>query len=368
MKGHRAVVLASVLAIVLLLGPNLALADGPPSPPSPHGPNNAQNYTMGLGGLLVNVAQQHLRVDGGQLQPGSTVNGLPLTVDKAHVNLHLDARVNGLNVTGNANFKLDAQSPAGTVHIDGKIVLSSAIPALGLPLSCNQTTLVGCTSEVPGLYAGNASLTIKIDAPPSPPGQGPPSPHSPPSPPVKVNIPMLIESPYLNPFGGPIVIESADVLLGASPAIQIITSYQHAESDWSNVTVAGVVTDSTGTPIGQFSQTASLSEDLFHGTERDHGSLSLFGFDPNGQYSVFNSNGNFRGTSTIPTAGSFPCDIPPLFPAGTCTATGSLSSGTFNLNGGQGPGHVKLQGTYNNVWTIPAYGFEGVVQVTVSKG
>lgn len=396
----------SLLALFLLFSPTAAAAA------------TSQSFSLAIGGGFNNIAQQQLQMGGGTLQSNSYITvgttQVPLNTAGSHLTFSLNAQVTGVHpaghsgyhgstqpiaagysgnsgnggkgnnnrgwhgdhyqadeiqTSGSATFDLKANSALGSLEIRGFTSLTDMVPALGLPLVPGDTTGLACfdtdscTSAIPAFYVGNASITVQVS------GQ-----HGPTTP---VVVPMLFESPYMNPFGGPIVIESADVLLTGVPAIQIIISYTSANSTWSGVNVSGLVIDpTTYSIIGQFNQTASLQESLFKGTETDQGTLVLYGFTGS-TYSVLNSNGPFQGTSTIPTANAIDCSsaatpgLPNPFPAGTCTETGSISIGTFNLTS-TNPGSHNVQitgkviGSYIDEWTVPAFAFSGVVQATTS--
>jgi len=410
MKKTRTTLGASFLALFLLLSPAAAAAATSSSAP--------QQFNLAIGGGFNNIGQQQIQMSGGTLQTNSFVtmgtSQLQLTPKGSQLTFSVQAQVTGVKVTGHsgnhgiaqpgsievsanswkgdkgnnnngwhgnhhqaneiqvsgfASFDVQASTSAGNLEIRGFAQISDMVPAVGLPLVPNNPDPLACfdagscTSAIPAFFLGNATVTVLT---PGQRGQG-----------TNLRIPMLFESAYMNPFGGPIVIESADVLLTGVPSIQIITTYTKADSSWSSVGVSGLVLDPTSMSfIGKFNQTASLQESLFKGTETDQGTLSLFGFTGS-TYSVLNSNGNFQGTSTIPTSGGIDCSTtsiygPNPFPTGTCTETGSQSVGTFDLTS-TAPGshnkHItgKVIGQYLDSWFTPAIAFAGVVQATVTS-
>jgi len=392
MKKTITTISVSLLAFFLLLSPTAAAA------------STSQSFNLVIGGEFNNISQQQLQMQGGALQGNSYITvgttQVPLNTAGSRMTFSLNAQVTGvtpsshsgngggrnrasngwhgnhyqantIQTSGFAMFDLQASSAVGNLEIRGFTVLDDMVPAIGLPLVANPVTGLecfstnSCTSAIPAFYMGNASITVQVS------GQ-----HGPTTP---VVVPMLFESAYMNPFGGPIVIESADALLTGVPAIQIITTYTSANSAWSGVNVSGEVLTAGMSPIGLFNQTASLQENLFAGSENDQGTLVLYGFT-GPMYSVLNSNGRFQGTSSIPTAGEIDCSSaafpstpgsPNPFPAGTCTETGSISVGTFNLTSTNPGSHYqitgKVIGSYFDEWTIPAFAFSGVVQATATS-
>ena len=411
MKKSLTTLSVSLLALILVVSPTAAAA------------GTSQSFNLAILGAFNNISQQQIQMNGGALQGNSYITvgttPVPLNTAGSHLTFSLNAQVQGVTPAGHfgyhgstqpiaagysgnsgnggkdnrdnnrgwhgnhyqpdeirtsgfVTFDVQAGSAMGNLDIRGTASLTDMVPAIGLPLVPGDQTGLGCfatdscTSAIPAFYMGNASITIQVSGQR---GFTPP-----------VVVPMLFESPYMNPFGKPIVFESADVLLTGVPAIQIITTYNSADSNWSGVNVSGAVFDPTTlTPIGQFNQTASLSESLYKGTETDSGTLVLYGFTGS-TYSVLNSKGTFKGTSSIPTTGELDCSttaipsapgLPNPFPPGTCMETGSLSVGTFNLTS-TNPGSHNLQitgkvlGSYMDEWTVPAFGFTGVVQATAS--
>lgn len=390
MKKTLSTLSISLLAL-LLFAPTAAAA------------STSQSFNLIIGGEFNNISQQQLQMQGGVLQGNSYImvgtTQVPLETAGSRMTFSLNAQVTGVTPSGQsgngrwsqakgwhgnhyqanaiqtsgfARFDVQASSALGNIEIRGFTILDDMVPAIGLPLVANPVTGLecfstnSCTSAIPAFYMGNASITVRV--------AGQPGSTAP------VVVPMLFESPYMNPYGGPIVIESADALLTGAPAIQIITTYTSANSAWSGVSVSGeVFNPTTMSAIGLFNQTASLQESLFAGTENDTGTLLLYGFT-GPTYSVLNSYGRFQGTSTIPTSGEIDCSAfaipstptsPNPFPAGTCTETGSVSVGTFNLASTNSGWHTqitgKVLGSYFDEWTVPAFAFSGVVQATATS-
>ncbi|TLX96707.1 MAG: hypothetical protein E6K90_10925 [Thaumarchaeota archaeon] len=226
------------------------------------------------------------------------------------------------------------------------------IPAVGLPLSPSDPSnplacLPSCTSEIPGFFLGIADIQGSVLG----------------NPVSLSNVPILIESAYLSPFGGPIFIGTPD------GSISIAATYDSATSRWNNVKTAGFVLDGSGTPVGQFAMKASLTENLLNGKERDQGRVSLFGLS--GDLAFLNSAGEFSGKSVVPKAGSFDCtdvlsgQIGFTLPPNTCLATGSHSEGSHGLRGANDK--TEIEGDYSLDWNVPAIGFTGTVTATVEE-
>jgi hypothetical protein len=348
MKSGSVFTVAATLATLFLIsGSGIAMA-------------SPQTFNLKLSGGFVNVGSQEYH-SSGHAATYVSFGGTPIPASLAKFEYSIDARVNGLNVSGEARFSINA--PNLNVKAEAKIV--DMIPAAALPLNCDQTTLAGCTSAIPGFYVGEAMITVngaKIS----------PSP-----------VPIIIESAYLNPFGNPIFVGTPD------GSISVATKYDTAISVWNNVQTGGGVFDSSNNLLGQFTMTSSLTENLLSAKETDRGQISLTGFT--GAYSVLNAAGEFHGNSIIPTSPTADCTgitnallatMPGfstnLLPPGTCTATGSISTGTFNLHNqsnqnGNGKGNdqsndVTIKGSYNTVWSIPALTFDSTVTATVTQG
>lgn len=338
-------VTAALLAL-LLASPGAAFASQPIN----------TKMSLGLAGGIVDVGVQHYTVRGGQLQL-LLMSGNPTPVTYSQLQYSIEAFVNGASVNGQAQFTLSAQTASGYLKIIGNFEINSQLAAVQLT-----------TSSIPAFFVGVGNLLVNQN------GQT-----------TTDQTAMLFESPYLNPFGGPLTIESEDGLVAFS------ATYYKAISQWSGLQVAGTISNSAGTTtLGTFGQTANLTENLLQGTENDQGvnQLILTGFtgtlaDLNGQYT-----GPFSGTSTIPAPGpidcssetglpsatctltpsgqlvldTFDCSGTPGFLPGTCTATGSNSQGSFNH--ARSDQKITVSGTYSIAWSVPAYTFTGTVQAT----
>ncbi len=242
------------------------------------------------------------------------------------------------------------------------------VPAFGFPLGCDPlATPTTCTSAIPAYLMGVANVEVKTCHSDSN-GDSHDNSHdcSSGSSDNPLSVPMLFESAYPNPFGGPISITSA-----ADASIVIVASYDEAISHWKHVQLGGFVLDDTGTNVGTFAMTSQLTEDLLGATEKDQGTISIVSTSA----SFPSASGTFKGTSTIPTDVGFSCASTdpkvPLPLPGTCTSTGSISMGTVHLHSIDGKASIK--GFYLINWSVPALGFgppfsplSSTIMVTVS--
>ncbi len=333
--------------MLLLLGSNVAIAD------------KSQSLTLTFGGVLVDVGVQRYHLSGGSLVSASVAApGTTLSLTSTHLEYSVDAKVQGNTVTGHADLQLRGKdSKSGVVSLEGRVNLNDMIPAIGFPVTDPNNPLAclpsSCTSEIPGFLVGVADLQLRVgDTQISLP-----------------STPVLFESAYLNPFGGPIFIGTPD------GSISIAAKYTSAISEWANARTMGSV-GSGGTDQGFFSMVSSLTENLLKGTESDRGQITLFGFasTPVLNSAVLNSAGEFQGKSTIPTDGEFDCTsmlnlqlnsigFTLTLPPKTCTATGAISTGGFELKSAKGEAEIK--GRYTDIWSIPAIGFTGQASATI---
>lgn len=394
-------------------------AAGPSSPLDSNAPQNTQALSLSsiIGGVTSAGNQHYIiqqagplpptfmaSIDGYTIAPGNPSNfnyQLNVQVQAADSgptppsppNHHGDSSPQGITVTGNANFNINAQTSDGnTIHVSANAQINDMIAAVCLPSgSISGTCASTDTSAVPAYFLGIANLHITITTPPAPPTAptprappNQPTPPTPPTPPINIQVPMMFESAYLNPFGAPLVIVSQDLLMGSSPIIMIVTTYQHATIDWSNVQTGGYIMGALGQTgfSGIFVQISHEHEDLFAGTARDSGTMTFSNvISTSGTpLNTLDVSGPYKGNSTIPTASSYACTNTGLsgtpigvgncmntdcsasigFPmstgvTGVCTNTGFESSGTFN---------GKTQGSQITVdyvipWSIPAFVFIG---------
>ena len=342
MKSRLAVGIASALVIMLSVAGMGIFATAKPQAP----------IALGLAGAFVNIGSQEYQSAGNNATLVSIL-GTQLPHSSYNFTYSVNASVLGTSVSGGARFQLNGVGPsANNTSVQGIAQLVDMVPAVGLPLTDPTNPLAclpSCTSEVPGYYIGVGSIQGNLS------GQA-----------VSLqNVLVLVESAYLNPFGGPVFIGTAD------GSVSIAATYNSAVSQWSGVKTGGAVLDSTGNLMGQFGMTSKLTEDLFSGNETDHGQIAMSGFvTPNG---IFNSQGEFHGVSMIPTAiAGFDCTamanaqlnsvqgFSVLLPAGTCSLTSSHSTGSFMLHSLVIQGK-NIKGDYSINWSVPAIGFQGSV-------
>jgi hypothetical protein len=341
-------VTTAFVAFVLLIGPGVATAASSSS---------SQTYQLGLGGGLVNVGRQAYTSSGNQLVSASITlpGGITLPVSaKAQFSYFLAVAVQGLKVTGFATLHYtDTSAQTGPISIFATALVGDMIPAFCLP-SFNSPCDTTDTSAVAAFYVGTATMTVTI-------GNSKPT--------TMTNVPVLFESAYMNPFGNTLFVGTADGSLSFG------VKYQMALSTWSSLTTAGSAVGASGLK-GNFAQTASILENLVSGNESDFGQITLSGFS--GRYSALNAAGSFTGKSDIPMTGSYDCTdmlqaaltyfgLPITLPANSCLATGSHSTGQFDLRGTASGQSSHVTGSYDLNWSVPAVGFQGTVTATVGN-
>ena len=274
----------------------------------------------------------------------ASVQGQALDSGSAQLDSSLVVNVHGSSVSGRASIHLSGTSAGQRVQLEGKVSLSGMIPIELFPDG----------SAIPSAFTGLLTGTLSVGGSRS-----------------SISLPVSLESPFINPFGGPVVLASAD---GSS--LVLASNYQSASIVYSSVQVLTVsVTGTVGqTPVtgGTATLTTWAVENLKAGTETEVGTIAFAGMTPDS----LNSKGLYWGSSIIPsqsncdtTYGFSPCTmdctsavnlligVPTLdmskLPAGLCIITGFISSGHFFTNG-QG---VSISGTYTTVWDIPAVSF-----------
>jgi hypothetical protein len=337
--------------MLLIAIPNVAFAEG----------SNYHSMSLGLAGGFAHVANQQYQQSGGAATY-ARLRHISVSLSSVSLTYGLNAAVAGSTVSGTAYFSLtgtgssgddDRPVVSGPVSVVAQAVLVGMVPAVGFPLDPTQPANLiacypNCQSNIPAFFIGAGDIQVTFN------GVTTDNP----------NAVFLFESAYLNPFGGPIVMGTAD------GSVRIAATYTAQNSIWSGVQTAGVAIDSNGIVIGNFALTSNLSENLVTGTENDSGTMTLYGFS--GQYSSLNSVGTFSGVSIVPTTGSFDCTAAlgaQLYAAGiyfrlpekACLATGSLSSGGFQLRHNS---YLSIKGAYGLYWSVPALGFGGTVICT----
>ena len=362
----------TLLAVFLLLSSGGLVATYAASPTTTHtdrgsdGPSAAQTLSLAIGGGVVSAGTQHYNIQQTGQVVSATVAGF--TIDPTQPMLlqyHLEATVQGTTASGNANFHLTATlaDGSGTLYVSGNAKIIGAVAAVCLPNydtpNPDGTCPAADNSEVPAFFVGIATVQVTVGTPTS---HDAPNDHGAPTQPMIV--PMLFESAYLNPFGNPIVFGSADNFA----SLMIITPYNHATIDWNNVVVAGGLGGVYGSSqvAGTFSEVSREHENLVTGVAQASGMMTFSNVVNTTGYPVnaLDATGAYKGTSTIPTTGSYDCSASLGFPAGSgvCTQTGFLSTGHFNLHGQ----NSNVVGSYSTQWTIPAFGFQGTANGAVT--
>ncbi len=314
---------------------------------------------LSIVGGFSDVASQQYNFAGGNAA-SITLFGSAFPASAVRLSYSVDASVQGNSVSGTAEFSLNGQGElASLISIEGQAQLIGMVPAVGLPLSDTSNPLAclhdGCTSQVPGFLLGLADISGSLN------GQVV----------LLQGVPLLFESPYLNAFGGLLFIGTPD------GSISIATDYNSAIAQWSGVKTSGnVFNDGGGKAIGKFQVSSSLRENLLTGTEGDRGQIVLSGFK--GSNKFLNSAGDFVGVSTIPSTTGPDCtssvsdQLAAAFgtsltlPPNTCTITGSISQGSFSLNGSVGK--TEIDGQFVNNWSEPAVSFVGSLSAALHRG
>lgn len=334
MKGFkdRRIAMLAVLPIALLLINGFATAA------------QSQSLQLTLTGGIIDAGRQHYVINGGKAV-AVYFNGLDLS--KAKVHYSLDATVSGLSAKGEASLNVKGQVGGEKFSLQADITIFDAIPAQAFG-----------QSMIPIFFVGLADMEVE---------QG--TSHQ------RIQLPLLIESPYFNPFGGlehPILISSNDPQ--SNTALFAIVTYDTATIDWSNVRLGGSLSGTLDNSAvsGQFVMVVHSHEDLVRGVERDEGTIEFLEMSN----PVLNSKGSFQGVTTIPTQaydgqpGPLSCASQFGLPEGTCTLTGAISTGKFSMSNnevnGQNEGsNVLIKGTYNTIWTVPSLGFKSLVDASV---
>ena len=362
------------LAMILLVGSSGVFAYSG----SEGNSNRAQSLTFAVGsltnpvGAIANFGDQKYTVTGGSVVlPLSSVLGNPFSA--ASIHFSLSAEVRGLSVSGYAKFYLTGTSGGFPISVNGSYRINNA--ETSTPANAIQNLGSGtCTwmaenacSELPLSFIGDANLLVTVGN----------------AQPVSLKETIIMENPYLNPFGAPIVIASTDL------AMVIVATYDVGTIVWSGTSVAGTLTGQLGSGQSSTQVTGMLSlnsteiEDLVAGTATDSGQVALSGMSP----SSLNVNGTYTGSSVIPTAGERDCSATlgfPTFPAGQgiCTQTGFNSAGQYVMrtgsnnnervnhnDRGQARVQVTVVGQYATTWTVPALAFStsGTATVTTNQ-
>ncbi len=305
----------------------------------------SQQLSLDVAGGVVDVGGQHYII----LQSGSVMSASFMTYSidpsTSHFNYHLNAMVQGTSVTGNANFHLSGSLVGGgTIEISGIAHLVGSVAAVCLPNydspNSDGTCPSGDTSEVPAFFMGMASIQATIAGKEQ----------------SMTQVPMLFQSAYLNPFGAPIVLGTANNFA----TMQIVTTYNHATIDWSNIVDQALVSGTFGSEsvTGMFTQVAQEHENLVTGNAKDHGTINFTMSD-----STLDSFGHYSGSSMTPLTPNTDCSA---LVGVACTNYGFDSTGSFHSIS-VGPQNVQISGSYGTTWGIPAFSFTGTITASVSK-
>jgi hypothetical protein len=325
-------VLATAAVLALLLGSTPALAD------SPH-----TNLSLTLNGAILDAGSSTYYHVGGHLA-GAYILGVPVDPSSSVLHYSLTASVSGLSVAGEASFSLASVGQDGSHnYVLGEAPIDSMVPAEEFPLGC--TLGVDCTSAIPGVFLGTASVSVVTCHGALQAGHCQTLFHG--------DLPMQFESAFLNPFGGPIMMASD------GGEVVIVATYTQSRVTWAGIQLGGTASGTlAGSPVsGQFGMTVSAVEDLRGGYELDAGSIAFLGMS---QPSL-NAAGGFVGRSTIPAGTACPPELG--FPPGTCQLTGFASKGVFSMTNALGG---DLKGSYSTTWTVPAVAFSSTVSATLS--
>src|SRR5579864_220246 len=330
MHSKRALLLALAMIVLMIpFGTGIAAAD------SGNSGTSANNLSLSMTGYVMNAGTQVYTLRGGQLFMGSEVMGLPINNQTATLHYSMFSVVYGMNVWGVSHIVLKAQTmDEKNFSLEAWAFINES-QSMPIPVGCVKN----CTSEIPFFFVGGSEAVVSMG------GKT-----------ITMPLAVSIESPYLNPFGGPIVISM--MTQQGSLAIVLIAKYNVGTINWHGVKMGGVVAETNGVAqsahLGSFAMYVNSRENLVTGVEYDQGRIALIGVKGH------NFEGRFYGISTVPSTGEYDCSSMFWLPTGTCTMTGLDSSGTMNLRGG----NLELSGTYVTIWAIPAIGFASSVSAT----
>ncbi len=330
MNPGRVVGIAGVL--LLLVGTSPALAASPKG-----------NLSLTLTGAILDSGSQSYYHTGGQLV-SAFVLGQPVAPPNTVLHYSLQATINGLVVDGSAEFSLVATERNGThLVVTGSAPIDGMMAAEQFPLGCPGTG--PCNSAIPGVFTGVAEVEVQLCHGADDSGNCTDL--------LEESVPMLFESAFLNPFGGPIFMATSDDL------VAIVATYSQSRVTWAGIQLGGIVSGSlAGSPVsGEFAMTVSATEDLRAGYELDHGTIA---FSTNN--AAVTAVGTFVGRSTIPAGEACPTEMG--FPPGTCQITGFSSAGVFSQTNSLGG---SVLGKYSTLWMAPAVAFDSMVTATVKS-
>ncbi|MDG7007192.1 MAG: hypothetical protein JRN06_02975 [Nitrososphaerota archaeon] len=286
--------------------------------PSPPG-----NY----GGAITNAGNQQYVIMGGVAAKDGVVFSAPVPAG-THVQFRLQVSVVGLSTSGSGSLSVpsggaNGRGEAGVVNI--QITDAVAAQTFG-------------NSEMPLFFTGIATLG----------GQGP-------------SVPVMVESAYWNPFGGPIVIASAD-----GTSVFLVITYSVATIDWSGVEVDSVVAGTLGSTAvtGFTTNIANAHENLVTGVEQDSGQILFYGFTSvadGSPISQLAASGSYNGLTKFTSAGGIDCSGAFGVP---CFLTGASSSGQFVMHSADG---ALINGKYATTWSVPSTFTSTTITATVTQ-
>jgi len=285
-------------------------------------PSQTLNATMQ--GAVTNLGNQTYAYSGGQVL-AAYIAGNPIDTNTGSIRFSVFANQNGMNTNGFGNIKFSGSVNGMQVSVTGTFGINGEDMGAGLPAGCTTT----CSEVLPFDFIGSSNVRLTMG------GQTMPET-------------LVVESPYWNPYGGPIYLVSPD------QAIVIVASYTQATILWTGAQTAGYISGTLGSTAvsGTFGQTSVENENLVTGTATDTGTIQF-----NTNIASLNSRGTYTGTDYIPLAGSSDCS--PVGLPYTCTLTGFQSQGNFRAAG--------MSGTYSTSWGVPAYTFVSTVSATVGQ-
>jgi len=330
MRDLSAMSVATLLLVMPLLQPAHAVSS-----------SDSQQLSLSMSGAIVNAGRYEYTQTGGQMVFASILGQVLDPSSTIQFRVHVEA--SGLTVKGDSELTLTGETSDGvSVSVHDNVKITGMVPAETFPLGCTN----GCNSAIAAFYLGDASLDIKVG-----------NSHT------HLTLPMSLESAFINPFGGPLILTTTD---GANPSVFIVATYSAADIHWFGVQLAGAVSGTfNGEQVNGAFHMASVAkdEDLFAGTEAESGTITFTGMT----IPALNVAGSNSGTSVIPSTGTVDCSSYTGVP-GTCTLTGFQSSGQFSVS----QPTLEIQGTYNTQWgspppVAPALTFQGSVTASVTQ-
>jgi len=149
----------------------------------------AKQLQVSLVGVIQDVGSYEYSHEANVLIFGSALG--QVVTQPAQLSYELKAQVNGLNVQGSASIELHTSDNGGDsrgqafgreLSLHAKVRISGMVAAESFPLGCTTN----CQSAVAGFCTGLAELRMGED------DKG-----------KVLQVPLLLESAFLNPFGGP---------------------------------------------------------------------------------------------------------------------------------------------------------------------